>query len=195
MNRTKTITVLLGHPDQGNSYCRALADTYREAAEGAGHRVLFVDAAAEDVPFVRSQRQYDEGEVPDAAHRLQEAISASEHFVIIFPMWIGSLPALTKALIEQTFRPGFAFGTSDPKSLPKRLMAGKSARIIMTMGMPAMVYRLYFQAHGLKNLERNLLGFCGFGPVRTSLIGGVDTSAAFREKWLQRVARLGARGE
>jgi len=29
----------------------------------------------------------------------------------------------------------------NPKGLPKRLLAGRSARIVVTMGMPALMYR------------------------------------------------------
>jgi putative NADPH-quinone reductase len=42
------------------------------------------------------------------------------------------------------------------------------------MGMPALVYRWYFRAHSLKSLERNILGFVGFAPIRETLVGTVD---------------------
>jgi len=31
---------------------------------------------------------------------------------------------------------------------PKGLLAGRSARLVVTMGMQALIYRWYFQAHG-----------------------------------------------
>lgn len=43
------------------------------------------------------------------------------------------------------------------------------------------IYRWYFRAHSLKRLERNILGFCGGGPIRESLIGMVEAGEA-REK-------------
>ncbi len=55
--------------------------------------------------------------------------------------------------------------------MPKKLLAGKSACVVITMGMPAFIYRWYFGAHGLKNLKRNILGFCGVGPIKDTLIG------------------------
>ena len=61
--------------------------------------------------------------------------------------------------------------------------------------MPALVYRWYFGAHGLKNLERNILGFVGIKPVRTTLIGLIDSiDKPKREKWLRKVEMLGHRG-
>jgi putative NADPH-quinone reductase len=64
-------------------------------------------------------------------------------------------------------RPGFAFAKAKGRALPKGLMAGKSARIVVTMGMPALFYTLVYRAHSLKSLERNILGFVGFAPIST----------------------------
>lgn len=72
-----------------------------------------------------------------------------------------------------------------------KLLTGRSARIIVTMGMPAPIYRLFFRAHSLKSLDRNLLRFVGIQPVRYSIIGSVEGDASSREKWLRTVARLG----
>src|SRR5450756_3185948 len=76
--------------------------------------------------------------------------------VILFPLWLGSMPALLKGFLEQLLRPGFAFAAADGRRLPKKLLAGKSARIIVTMGLPALLYRRYIRAHRLKRLDRNL---------------------------------------
>jgi len=105
------------------------------------------------------------------------------------------MPALLKAFMEQVFRPGFVAGSrADGWQRPSRLK-GKSARVIVTMGMPAIVYRWYFRAHGLRNLERNILRFCGIRPVKDTLIGLVEVmSDAERRRWLERVEGLGAKG-
>jgi putative NADPH-quinone reductase len=77
----------------------------------------------------------------------------------------------------------------------KRLR-GKSARLVVTMGMPAVVYRVWFRAHGVKGIERNVLAFCGFRPIREDLIGMVEeTSGKRRAKWLARMRQRGERGE
>lgn len=38
---SKTIAIILGHPAK-NSYCRALAESYKEGAEAAGHTEHFL---------------------------------------------------------------------------------------------------------------------------------------------------------
>ena len=61
--------------------------------------------------------------------------------------------------------------------------------------MPAPVYRRFFRGHGLKNLERNILGFSGIAPVRATLIGMIEKGGpAAHEKWLARLRAFGAAG-
>jgi putative NADPH-quinone reductase len=91
-------------------------------------------------------------------------------------------------------RPGFAIPRSTARGIPKGLLKGRSARIVVTMGMPAFFYRLYYRAHSLKSFRRNILQFCGVAPVRSTIIGMVEGSPESREDWLQRLAVLGVQG-
>ena len=76
--------------------------------------------------------------------------------------------------------------------MPKKLWSGKSARIVVTMGMPAFAYRWFFLAHSLKSLQRNILGFCGIRPTRVTLIGQVETmNEERRAAWLDEMRGLG----
>jgi putative NADPH-quinone reductase len=77
----------------------------------------------------------------------------------------------------------------------QRLLAGRSARIVVTMGMPALVYRWYFGAHGVRNLKRSILGFCGLAPIRVDLIGSVEGPAVRRAAWLERMRTAGRAGD
>jgi len=73
-----------------------------------------------------------------------------------------------------------------------KLLKGRSARIVVTMGMPALVYRWYFRAHSLKALERNILGFVGIAPVHETLIGMVEgMDDVQRAQWLRRFEAMG----
>jgi putative NADPH-quinone reductase len=126
---------------------------------------------------------------------VQRTIGWADHLVLIYPLWLGSMPAILKGFLEQVFRPQFATAKQEGGKMWKKLLTGKSARIVVTMGMPAFVYRWYFRGHSLKALERNILRFSGVGPIRASLFGLVEaSSAATREKWLVKMCRLGAKG-
>jgi putative NADPH-quinone reductase len=104
------------------------------------------------------------------------------------------MPALLKGFLEQLLRPRFTSG-GDKTGKPSKIFKGKSARIVVTMGMPAFFYRWFYRAHTVKNLKRNILGFCGFGPVKTSLFGMIETvKADKRRKWLGELYELGYQG-
>ncbi len=193
---SRRITIVQGHPDPtGSRLCHALADAYAAAASAAGHGIRRIEVAVLDFPLLRTAQDFETGTpVPDIK-AAQDAIRWAEHLVIVYPLWLGSLPALLKGFLEQTFRPGFAMEQRGD-GWPRKLLAGRSAHIVVTMGMPALVYRWYFGAHGLRNLERNILGFSGFRPIRRSLfgmVGGLEVSNK-RERWLEHMKTLGRQG-
>jgi putative NADPH-quinone reductase len=192
----RRITIIQGHPDpSGRRLCHQLANSYAAGAVAARHAVKRIEVAMLDFPVLRSAEEFESGAVPDDVRSAQAAIRWAEHVVIIFPLWLGTVPALLEGFLEQTFRPGFGVEAKS-NGWPRKLLAGRSARIIVTMGMPALVYRWYFGAHGLKSLEHNVLGFAGFRPVRRLLIGTVGTleQAHRREYWLECVKTLGREG-
>ncbi len=188
------IALIQGHPDpSGSRFLHRLAGAYASGAREAGHEVREIDVARLDFPLLRTKEDFEQGSAPASIRASQEAIAWANHLVILYPLWMGTMPALLKAWLEQVFRPGFAFA---PKQMGKKLLAGKSARLIVAMGMPAFVYRWYFHAHGLKGLERSVLAFAGIGPIRDTLIGNVEgMSDAARGKWLDGVRELGRRAE
>jgi len=191
----KRILILQGHPDRERAHlAHALAEAYAAGATAAGHSVQRVEVAALDFPLLRSKAEWETGTVPAALEPAQQAIRWAEHLVIFFPLWLGEMPALLKGFLEQVARPGFALGRAQGKRrLPAKLLAGRSARVVVTMGMPAAVYRWFFFAHGLRVLRRNMLGFVGIAPVRDTVVGAVDgLSEAQRARWLARLRRLGA---
>lgn len=191
----KRIFIILGHPDpRPERFGRALAAAYHRGATEGGHEVKVADVARLAFPSLTSRLEW-EGPVPETLRQAQEAMRWAEHLVIIFPIWLGTMPALLKAFFEQVLRPGFAIEQTGPGRW-QRLLTGRSARLIVTMGMPSFIYRWYFRSHGIKSFERNVLDFVGIGPIHETLIGMVeDRDPATRERWLARLAELGRRGD
>lgn len=186
------IVIIDGHPDPSpERFVHGLAGTYADAARERGHEVERIEIAKLDFPVLRSQAQWQDGPVPQDIEHAQQAILRAQHLVILYPLWLGDIPALLKAFLEQVARPSFAFRYKE-KGLPEKLLSGRSARVIVTMGMPGLFYRFFYRAHSLKSLERNILGFTGIAPIRHSVIGGVE-SAERRERWLSRIRDLGLR--
>ena len=194
----KRIAVIDGHPDPSPSrFGHAIVSAYVEAARAAGHEVREIRLAGENIPILESRKQWLEEDVPAPVRPGQDAIKWAEHIVFYYPLWMGDMPALLKAFIEQAFRPNFAldYGDEGSKQLPKKLLRGRSARIIVSMGMPALFYRAYFASHSVRSFERNILKLTGIQPVATSLIGNVDSSEKHRTRWLRRIAALGEAGD
>jgi putative NADPH-quinone reductase len=192
------ILLLQGHPDaRGGHFCHALAQAYRDGAIGAGHELRTVDVGALDFPLVRDPAAWQSGALPlpEALRPAQEAIAWAQHLVLFFPLWLGDMPALFKGFLEQVARPGFAFSLDGSNPFGRKGLAGRSARVVVTMGMPALVYRHYFRAHSVRSLERNILGFVGIAPVRETLVGSVEAiGERGHDKWLAALRKLGRDG-
>jgi putative NADPH-quinone reductase len=191
---SERVLILDGHPDPApDRLVHALATAYQEGAAAGKHEVFALRLADLTFPLLRTQEDYEHEEPTDVIRRCQSAMDWSTHVVILYPLWLGSMPAMLKALLEQMIRPGFAFGTRKLGGWPVNLQGGKTARIIVTMGMPAWVYRWYFRAHSVRSLQRNILRFIGFRRVRATLIGGVGgMSSARAQACLADVRELGA---
>jgi putative NADPH-quinone reductase len=168
----KNILLIQGHPDVSQDHlCHTLADAYASGAIDGGHAVRHAMVAQLAFPLLRNQHEWEEGELPAGLRQAQDDIVWAQHLVLVYPLWLGDMPALLKGFLEQVARPGFAFARDRLTPLAKKPLAGRSARVIVTMGMPAMVYRFYFRAHSVKSLKRNILRFVGIAPVRETLIG------------------------
>jgi putative NADPH-quinone reductase len=190
---SRRITVIQGHPDAGRPhFCHALANEYAAGATAAGHEVRRIEVATLGLPLLSSNEEWDTRPAGDAILACQRDIDWAQHLVILYPLWLGDMPAMLKGFFEQVFRPGFAVPAGTSKG--KRLLKGRSARVVVTMGMPAPLYRWFFRAHSLRSLERNILAFCGIGPVRDSLIGMVEAGGpAKHQRWLATMRELGRR--
>ena len=107
------------------------------------------------------------------------------------------MPARAKAFLELAACGNFFLAAANSsRDWPKQMMKGKSARTIITMGMPGPVYSLVFDAGALKALERGLFGISGFKPVRHTILGGVEQAGdEARQKWFRKIDMLGQRAE
>ena len=187
------ILILQAHPDASASHlCHALAEAYAEGARTAGHELRVLEIARLDFPLLRSQQAWEKEPVPEGLAAAQQDIAWAQHIVIVFPLWLGDMPALLKGFLEQVARPGFAFGSGGRNPFTSKGLRGRSARLVVTMGMPAFVYRWYFAAHSIRSLRRNVLNFVGIAPVKSTLIGGVgQVPPARAQAWFDAMRRLG----
>ncbi|BAV47079.1 dehydrogenase [Mesorhizobium sp. 113-1-2] len=191
----KRIAIIQGHPDPaGHHLLHAMANAYAEAATAVGHQVRRIEVGKLEFSLLRTQVDFETGALPPALVQPREDMRWSEHWVFLFPLWHGTMPAQFKGFLEHIFRPGFAMEYRK-EGFPRRLLAGHSARIVVTMGMPVLIYRWYFGAYGLRAFERSMLSFAGIKPIRESLYGLTFADEKKRDRWIEDMRKHGARGD
>lgn len=164
------ILVVDGHPDPSRErFCHALTEAYVEGARSTGKETRLISVAEAAFPLLRTAAEF--GTAPDAPAilRAREDMVWADHIVLIFPLWLGGAPALLRGFLEQIARGAFVAEIS--KRGVQQKLKGKSARLIVTMGMPAPIYRLWFREHGVRNIMQGILGLGGVAPN----VGGSTT--------------------
>jgi putative NADPH-quinone reductase len=142
--------------------------------------------------MLRTKEEFNSGTPPTSLKPAADAIVAADHIVLVIPLWLGTMPALAKAFLEQVIRPGVAFSYEWYGA--KKLLAGRSAHIVDTLGMPAWLYRTFYCSHGIRGLRRNVLKFVGFSPVRTTMFSMIDNASdATKSRWLSIMRKNGAK--
>jgi putative NADPH-quinone reductase len=188
------ILIVLAHP-QAKSYCSALAQSYAEGAQAAGAEVRQINLAEIAFNPIGSGSHDKPLALEPALQQAQDDIRWAGHLVFVYPILWGTIPALLKGFIERVFAPGFAVNFRKDSPRWDKLLAGKSARLIVTLNTPPWLYRLLFRRAGHITMKRSILEFCGIRPVRITDIGPMQGSTAeTRDRWLRQARELGARG-
>lgn len=188
----KRILVINGHPDpRPERFCAGLSDAYAASAQEAGHEVRRLSLGRLRFDWLVRFEDFQNPATDPDIQSAQNDIRWAEHLVFIHPLWLGAAPAMLKGFLERVACGGFAFDSGTAGN-PKRALRGKSARIIVTMGMPAIAYRLVFGGFGIRAFERGILRLSGVRPVRKSYFGGVELSERHRERCLKLVRGFGA---
>lgn len=187
------IAVILGHPD-ASSFCGALAETYAQSATAAGNNVRYFRLGdIEFDPVLRhgyNQRQ----ELEPGLQEVRDAIHWAQHLVFVYPVWWGVMPALLKGMFDRVFLPGFAFKYRPNSQFWDRLLAGRSADVLVTMDTPAWYYRWMYRNPGHNQIRKNILEFSGIKPVRIKSFAPLRFSTdRQREKWLGQVRKRAQR--
>jgi NAD(P)H dehydrogenase (quinone) len=184
------VLIIDGHPDPG-SLCAALAASHAEGLREGGVSVerLALRELAFD-PILRVGYQARQPQEPDL-QRAQQLIAEARRIVVVVPVWWGSMPALLKGFFDRTLERGWAFRYL-PNGMPEGLLAGRSARVIVTSDSPTWYLRLVQGDPTVRSLVRSTLKFCGLKPVDLTRIGPVHKSSPEqRQRWLDRVKAQG----
>lgn len=133
--KNKQVLIINGHPDQ-ESFNNALVAAYQKGAEASDALVSPLNIRELDFnPNLQFGYRKRLSLEPDLLSSI-EKIKAADHLVWVFPMWWYGYPALMKGFIDRTFLPGIMFEYEPGKTVLKKPLKGKTARIIMTADTP-----------------------------------------------------------
>ncbi|MEM9361900.1 MAG: NAD(P)H-dependent oxidoreductase [Bacteroidota bacterium] len=187
----KQILLINGHPNK-NSFNHALGEAYKRGGQKTNAKLSQINIAElnfnPNLKYGYQQRMELEPDLRTAIDMIQNA----EHIVWIFPMWWYGYPAIMKGFVDRTFLPGITFEQLKGNSLPKKLLRGKTARIIVTSDSPRWYDFLFMKSPVINQFKKGTLNFCGIKPVKVTYIAPIKNSTfKFRQKWLDKIALLG----
>ena len=135
-----SVLLIDGHPNP-ESLCSALAARYAQGARSAGASVD--ELALRELRFDPVLHLGYRGEQPlePDLQQAQQRIRAASHVCLVTPLWWGSVPALLKGFFDRTLQRGWAYRYK-PNGMPEGLLAGRSARVLLTTDSPGWYLRL-----------------------------------------------------
>mmetsp|Transcript_63264 Transcript_63264/g.137632 ORF Transcript_63264/g.137632 Transcript_63264/m.137632 type:complete len:312 (+) Transcript_63264:34-969(+) len=191
--------LILCHPSEGQSLCRAMAEIWEEELRRAGVNFKRVDlngsstlnlSGADDL---RAALSYNTGTIPKDVAELQEQVEASQFLIFVHPIFWFEVPSQLKAFLESVLSSGFAY-----RKLPScwtlnravgimnkvpalgpflrrysayGLLRDKKVFIARTQGGPAAGLGIF--GHGATSLESTML-FCGARVQAVDTVSEVD---------------------
>ena len=164
----KKITVLLGHPDK-ETLTEFFVESYIKGALANGHEVRRINVGdlAFDPILHKGYKVIQELE-PDLK-KVQEDIRWCDHFVVFYPTWWSTMPALLKGFFDRVWLPGFAFHFHKSGYWWDGLLKGRTARVFVTSDTPPIIARFIF-GDTTNEIRRGILWFAGF-KVKVKKIG------------------------
>jgi len=187
------IYILLGHTDPA-TLSGALADCYEEHAKEAGHEVRRQNIGDMHFDPILHEGYKAVQQLEPALVDFQENVRWAEHFVLVYPTWWHDMPAMLKGLFDRAWLPHYAFNFADHGLTWKKLLKGRTARVITSANTPPWLIRFMYGPPTLV-VACCILEFAGIRARSTVL--GPSERASLRKKarWFRTVARLARKGK
>jgi NAD(P)H dehydrogenase (quinone) len=187
------IFIFTGNPTN-ESLSFDLADVYEREARAAGHEVKRLNLADLKFDPILHKGYKTIQELEPDLRLVQENMKWCEHFVLIYPLWWSSMPALLKGMWDRMFIPGFAFHMHKNGMGWDKLLKGRSARVIITSkNWPILIRSLF--GDFTNEISRALLGFAGFKVHMTEIGHSENVTPQKMSEMEKKVASLAKKGK
>jgi NAD(P)H dehydrogenase (quinone) len=157
-NGVQRHAVILCHPDE-RSFNASIARTYCDTVRSLGHEAVLRDLYRLDFdPVLRApERLWAAGQTVsgDVAAEI-ESIRGSDIFVLVYPIWFGTPPAMMKGYVERVFGAGFSHRAVHARQ-PHPLLSGRNLLSITTSGNTLTWLDLSGAWQSLRNVFDNYL--------------------------------------
>lgn len=189
----KKIFILMGNPDKEGTLSNEVADSYEREACTAGHEVRRTNIGDLSFDPILHKGYKAIQELEPDLKQVQEDMKWADHFVLVYPLWWASMPALLKGLWDRIFLPGFCFHFWKNGLGWDKLMEGKTARVFILSKNWPIIERFLFG--DFKNeVGKALLGFAGY-KVRITEFGDSETpSTSRKESFFRKIGSLARKG-
>jgi putative NADPH-quinone reductase len=177
-----SLLIVNGHPDSSSRrYCAALCDAYAAGVQSRGWKADRLDVGG--VPTPASLRAQESSDLLLlACDSVVDRICEADRLAIVFPLWLGAAPHALQLIFGSVAR------ARNLRQLPL------AADLVVTMDMPALLYRSQIGTHRKSGASRSPFYLQGVRADQTTLIGSVNVMAqSERERWLAEVHALAGR--
>lgn len=186
------VFIWVAHP-RADSLSHGMADAYQRGAEAQGAEVRRMHLSDMAFDPDLTEGYHSRKTLEPCLEEWRETIQSCDHTCWAYPIWWGSMPAKAKGVIDRAFLPGFAMQYHENDPWWDKLLAGRSADLLLTSDAPAFFDQLMYGRPAKNQAARAVLKFSGIKPVRTLQVGTVKTASDAKiQKWLRKAYNLGA---
>lgn len=154
--------IIYAHPNK-EGHCGYILDSIKAVLEENSQEYEVIDLyELEYDPILKPNEHYSSGQDFITKQNLgfQEKIKEHNEFIVIYPTWWNSTPAILKGFFDRVLTPPFAFKYEG--KIPKGMLEGKKAFVFTTTGAPTFYNFFFAKKRSIKTVINEVFKFCGF---------------------------------
>ena len=184
--------IFVGHP-RAQSLSHGMADAYQRGAESQGAEIRRMHLSDMQFDPDLTEGYHSRKTLEPCLETWRDNVLWSSHVCWAYPVWWGGMPAKMKGVIDRAFLPGFAMQYHENDPWWDKLLAGRSADLLLTSDAPAWFDQLLYGRPAKKQAAYSVLKFSGIKPVRTLQVGTVKSAKESKiQAWLRQAYNRGA---